>query len=194
MKKVFALLIVFALSSMAFAQEHMQFKGISMGLTTSEMATKLKSQGYKQTGFENGIYALEGDFAGKSGCTIAIYPGVKDATRMVAVSYPAQSSWSSLTRDFNDVAETLNNKYGKPSRTLREFEYPYKLGDGDEMYAISAKKVSYANVYATDNGNVILMIYPASVRGTAAISVGYTDKINSDALDAAKNAQAYDDL
>ena len=69
MKRIFLTFVIACCSLMTWAQsEHLTFKGVPIDGTLTEFVTKMKTAGFTHLGTQDGMAALQGDFAGYKNC------------------------------------------------------------------------------------------------------------------------------
>jgi len=174
MKKILLTLCVGLLTLAVQAQEHMTFKGVSMGCNITTFVSQLKAKGFTVNYEADKGVILEGDFAGKSNCKVYVLP-TKQSKMVwkVAVKFPEQSSWYSIKSEYKSFKESYNNKYGK-GRSYEYFSDPYYDGDGYELQALRLEKCTYMTIYETAEGNIMLII-----GDDKSVAVHYEDKITT---------------
>lgn len=174
MKRILLTLCAVMVAVTLQAQEHMSFKGISMGGNLSTFVSALKNQGFIQEDYYDNMVILKGDFAGKSDCTIVV--GATENTKSVwkvVVTFPEKVSWYSLKSEYKSFKESYNNKYGK-GRSYEYFSDPYYEGDGYELQALRLEKCTYMTFYETAEGNIML-----EISDDKSVAVHYEDKITT---------------
>ena len=104
MKKLVLFFVILCVSIAAMAQGHMTFKGVEINGSLSEMVTKLKAKEFAFLGTEDGVALMEGDFAGYSGCQIAVF-SMKETgmVNAVGVFFPKYEEWSSIEADYDKL-------------------------------------------------------------------------------------------
>ena len=189
MKKILLTLCVGLLTLAVQAQEHMAFKGVSMGCNITTFVSQLKAKGFTVNyEAENGVI-LEGDFAGTSNCKVCVLP-TKQSKMVwkVAVKFPEQSSWYSIKSEYRTFKDSYTEKYGKPE-SYEFFSSPYEEGDGYEMTAISVEKCHYISFFTTEMGPIALEIHKDKC-----VQVSYEDSINSAINSKEKEASVEEDI
>lgn len=173
MKRILLLTIALFSIGLAQAQEHMSFKGVPMDCDLTTFISKLNAIGYTSTIVQDDSAALEGDFAGKSDCTILVL-GTAQTKQVwkVAVIFPEKSSWYSLKNEYRNMIESYTAKYGKPE-TYEYFLDPYYEGDGYELQAVKYKKCIYSAYFTASTGSINVYI-----DDTCCVMVTYEDGIN----------------
>ncbi len=173
MKKLLLLTVAILSICFAQAQEHMSFKGVSMGCNISTFVSKLKSLGYVEKAREGDLVVLSGDFAGKDDCEIYVMStSASKQVWKVGVFFPKQVSWDSLKGEYKNFKESYTEKYGEP-KSYEFFKDPYYEGDGYELQALRLEKCRYVSFFDTPVGGIIL-----EIGSTESVLVQYEDAIN----------------
>lgn len=194
MKRIIIFCFATVLCLSLSAQEHFKFKGVEINGSVSSFYNKLKQQIPDLKGtIEDGAGAYTGTFASKE-CSIFCYPNAKGNVYLIAVLFPDDRSWTSVKNSFLDYCSILTEKYGTPTTKIRRFYSPYEEGDGYEISAFHQDKATWVNMYDTDNGSVTVCIRPGSTYKAASLVLYYTDTINKNVEDQAKEKAVYDDL
>ena len=105
MKRFVFLFLFMAVATIMMAQEHLEFKGISINGSTSDFVSKLKGKGFTQVYNSGFNYALEGKFTEQS-VTVYVLGSVKTGTVWkVAVQFEKETSWYSIKSQYNKYVE-----------------------------------------------------------------------------------------
>ena len=174
MKKILLTLCTVILAVTLQAQEHMAFKGVSMGINITSFVSQLEAKGFTvEHQSDNGVL-LKGDFAGRSACTVIVLP-TKASKKVwkVVVQFPKKTSWYSLKSEYKTFKESYTEKYGKPE-SYEFFSRPYEEGDGYEMTALSVDKCTYASYYKIPEGTIGL-----EISDDKCVTVAYEDAITT---------------
>jgi len=178
---------------LTFAQksEHLSFKGVPIDGTLNEYVSKMKQSGFSLIGTEDGTAILNGDFAGYKGCYVGVSTlKQKDLVHKIAVMFPDNNTWSTLSGDYYDLKKMLTEKYGEPSKVVEEFDtYSKPKDDNSRMHEVGMDRCKYYSIWQTNNGEIQLSIEHESVIKYF-VRLGYFDKINSEII----KAKALDDL
>lgn len=173
MKKVLVLCFVTLVSLCSFAQkgqeekEHLEFKGISMGLPYEQFAQKLKAAGFVFKKSIDGdsydkLILFKGTFAGVKDCEIVVKtPGNKKYVVAVFVLFPRRSS---TPERFKELKEAFVKKYGDE-----------EIPDVEACF------------WRLDNGSI-------SIRNTNGLIVSYIDIKNSERFEEDKEQRINDDI
>lgn len=172
MKKFFLTLTAVIIAVGLQAQEHLSFKGISMNTDIASFVSQLKADGFIviHEGFGT---VLNGDFAGRSNCTVfVLHTQEKKLVWKVVVLFPEKSSWDLLKYEYSSFKESYAKKYGNPL-SYEYFLKPYEEGDGFEMSALAMDKCRYISFFMTDKGDISV-----EINSDKRVQVVYEDAIN----------------
>ena len=176
MKNLLFYLLLF-IPTVSFGQnEHIKFRDIELNGTILNFVAELKKLNYSisDVDYEGTTIVMKGKFIGRD-CELIILSTAKTKTVWkVAVYFKKSNNWLSLKSDYIALKESLNDKYGKPYKSIESFSNPYYEGDGNELQAIKKEKCTYATFWRTYEGYVKLHITPF-----CQIAISYEDKINS---------------
>lgn len=179
MKKIIASIICSIIVSVAFAQDHLEFKGIPLDGKTSDYIKKLTDAGFKHVGKQDGDEILTGTFTGKE-CTLFIESTpITNTVHSAYVILKEQRDWATLRSDYATLKKGLTAKYGEPSECLEEFRSYYKEGDGSEYSAFKGGYADWYSYYKTPLGIIKLYIRAQSLSYLTVI-VSYIDNKNSE--------------
>lgn len=192
--KTFFLTLIFTLTTMlTFAQksEHLTFKGVPIDGTLNEFVSKMKQNGFTHLGTEDGTAILNGDFAGYKDCYVGVSTlKQNDLVHKIAVIFPDNDTWSTLSGNYFDLKKMLTEKYGEPSDVVEKFDtYWQPRDDKSRMYQVGMDRCKYYSIWQTDKGEIQLSIDHNNVT-SCFVKLAYFDKINSDKI----KAKAKDDL
>ena len=192
--KTFFLTLIFTLTTMlTFAQksEHLTFKGVPIDGTLNEFVSKMKQNGFTHLGTEDGTAILNGDFAGYKDCYVGVSTlKQNDLVHKIAVIFPDNDTWSTLSGNYFDLKKMLTEKYGEPSDVVEKFDtYWQPRDDKSRMYQVGMDRCKYYSIWQTDKGEIQLSIEHESVIKYF-VRLGYFDKINNEII----KAKAIDDL
>jgi hypothetical protein len=192
--KTFFLTLIFTLTTMlTFAQksEHLTFKGVPIDGTLNEFVSKMKQNGFTHLETEDGTAILNGDFAGYKDCYVGVSTlKQNDLVHKIAVIFPDNDTWSTLSGNYFDLKKMLTEKYGEPSDVVEKFDtYWQPRDDKSRMYQVGMDRCKYYSIWQTDKGEIQLSIDHNSVT-SCFVKLAYFDKINSDKI----KAKAKDDL
>lgn len=194
MKTKFTTLLILILSVCfkTYGQEHMQFKGISMGLKLTDFASKLKSSGYvlDKTYLDNDNIFFEGEFINEQAGIVIMNDG--QTVYAVMVNFEKTNQWSKLKRLYLSTKELLKTKYGDFATCTEEFDGSYSEGDGSEMSALFLGNCTYKTIWNLNNGNVVVAIMKDDFLGR--VSIVYFDKINYSNYMKKQEEKAKDDI
>lgn len=189
MKRILLFVVSVFFVYITFAQEHMTFKGHSMGCTVGEMVKNLITDGYtvKDNAIEGA--ALVGAFFG-SEATIYLYPNKIGNLSKAAVAYDmTMYQWRQIKVHLENLEGGLTKKYGEPSSSSKEYDSLYDDGSGRELNGFRRGVNQYSVLWELEKGN-ILLLFSATNNTPPIVILSYINGINSSVDD----QQAYDDL
>ncbi len=197
MKKTLIALFLSLTVCISFAQtsadssKHLTFKGVPLDGPLDQYVSKMKLNGFKHLGTEDGVAKLQGDFAGYKDCYVGVSTlKQKDLVHNIGVRFPAKDTWSTLSGNYLDLKQMLTEKYGKPSEVVEIFDTQSQpKDDGSKMYEVKFDRCKYYSIWKTDKGEIQLSIDHKSVI-SCFVKLAYFDKINGAAI----KKQALDDL
>lgn len=186
--KIKILTLILTLTTMlTFAQtsEHLSFKGVPIDGTLNEYVSKMIQNGFTHLKTEDGTALLNGDFAGYKNCVVGVSTlKQKNLVHKIGVLFPARDTWSTLSGNYFELREMLTEKYGKPSKTVENFDsYSEPKDDGDRMHAVKMDNCKYYSIWQTDKGEIELSIEHESVI-RCFVRLEYYDKINGSIIKA----------
>lgn len=172
--------LAFALMAMVtFAQgDHMTFKGIPMQGPLNAFVQKLKGKGFTpmETTTENAI--LKGKFATYDDCLVFVYTENGNVSS-VAVMFPEQETWSTITAKYYSLKDILTEKYGTPE-TVERFSDGDPGSDYFRFRAILHDECFYKSEFTTKNGSIFLSMIKVNYN-TASVFIKYYDNKNEEA-------------
>lgn len=189
MKKIFLAFISLIIAISSFAQDaHLKFKGVPIDGTLPEFVNKMKAAGFTHLGTDNGMAALQGDFAGYKNCTIGVYT-IKplNIVSMIGVIFQNRDNWTDLENDYNFFKEMLTEKYGAPEVVVEEFERTPQ-DSNDKLYELKMNRCTWASGFQTELGEIELAIECQNFQ--TCVILRYRDKINTEKV----RKQALEDL
>lgn len=197
MKKVLIALSLSLTVFVSFAQtnadssKHLTFKGVALNGTLDQYVSKMKQNGFKYLGTEEGVAMLQGDFASYKNCYVGVSTlKQKDLVYKIGVLFPEKDTWSRLSGNYFDLKQMLTEKYGKPSEVVEKFDRDSEPRDDDsKMYEVKFDRCKYYSIWKMDKGEIQLSIDHNSVT-SCFVKLAYFDKINSAKI----KKQALDDL
>lgn len=200
MKKTFVLFLAIVCTSiLCMAQigaEHMKFKKVPINGSLITFIQKMKTKGFVMYGKNDAqtLALMNGKFA-EENVTISIFSSKKSRTvYSVHVNLKETTAWAALKAQFDSFKEMLTTKYGEPSESYEEFEYPYKDGNGLELNALKNKKANFSAIYDVGEIGIIRLdiFSDDAIRGQVVIS--YYDLVNFDLMRKEKSEIISDDL
>jgi len=176
MKKLFTFFLLFV-SIVGFGQNgHIKFRDVELKGTIANFVSEMEKLNYTISGIEQGgsTMIMKGKFIGRE-CELYILSTAKTKTVWKVVAYFNKTNdWLTLRSDYIAFKELINDKYGKPFKTMESFSDPYHEGDGRELQALRKNKCTYDTFWKTKEGVVKL-----SITSFCQIAIGYEDRINS---------------
>jgi hypothetical protein len=167
--------------------EHLVFKGVPIDGTLKEYVSKMVQEGFTNLGTKDGTAILNGEFAGYKDCNIGVATlKQKDLVYKIAVLFPDNETWSTLSGNYFDLKEMLTEKYGNPSDVIEKFDVPsysQPRDDNDKMYKVKVDNCKYYSIWKTDKGEIQLSIEHESLI-RCFVRLSYFDKINSNIIKA----------
>lgn len=190
MKRLLLTFLFSLASTIAIAQtEHMTFKGLPIDGKLDEFISALVNQGFTLVYEADNGAVLEGDFAGKSNCSILVLPTkISKTIWKVAVQFPKNTSWYSLKGEYKTFKASYSNKYGKP-KSYEFFSKPYYEGDSYEMQALKLEKCTYISFFELEQGTISIELSPKEY-----VQINYEDKLNSKIATKEKNHIVDEDI
>lgn len=197
MKSLFSAVIFTIVSIYCIGQskndtsKHLSFKGVPITGTLNEFIVQMKNAGFNHIGTEDGMALLSGDFATYRSCFIGVSTlKNKDLVHKVGVMFPEHETWSSLSLNYFELKELLNEKYGKPTDSVEKFQsISEPKDDNAKMYEVQFDRCKYVTTYETGKGTIVLSIDHDGVT-KCFVKLLYLDKRNTEAV----KKQALDDL
>lgn len=190
MKRFFITVVsILIATTSSFAQEaHLKFKGVPIDGTLTEFVNKMKEAGFTHIGSDNGMAALQGDFAGYKNCTVGVYT-IKpmNLVSMIGVIFNARDTWSDLEGDYDFFKEMLTEKYGTPAVVIEEFERDPK-DNNSKLHELKMDRCTWASGFQTELGEIELSIEYKDFR--SCVVLRYRDKVNTEKV----KKQALEDL
>jgi hypothetical protein len=172
------------------SSKHLSFKGVPIDGTLTEYVAKMKESGFTHKSTKDGTAILEGDFAAYKNCTVGVSTLTqKDLVSKIVVNFPACETWSSLSSNYFNLKELLTEKYGKPSKSIEEFQSYTPDDDGYKISKVKMDACKYHTTFETKKGTIQLAIGNIKSR-SCFVTLAYFDKINSESI----KKQALDDL
>ena len=189
MKRILITLIATFIAIASFGQNsHLKFKGVPIDGTLTEFVNKMKGAGFTHLGTEDGIAALQGDFAGYKNCTVAVFT-VKplNVVSMIGVIFQSRDNWADLESDYDFFKEMLTEKYGTPAVVIEEFDRAPKDNNA-KLYELTMDRCTWASGFETELGEIELSIEYQDFQSRVVLR--YRDKINTEKV----RKQALEDL
>jgi hypothetical protein len=171
--------------------KHLIFKGVPLDGKLDQYILKMKQNGFKDISTTDGIAMLQGDFAGYKDCYVGVSTlKQKDLVHKIVVLFPEKETWSTLSGNYFNLKQMLQEKYGNPTDVVEKFDtFKEPRDDNSKMYEVKFDRCKYYSIWDTDKGEIQLAIDHNSVT-SCFVKLVYFDKINS----ATVKKQAIDDL
>ena len=189
MKKILATLLSVLIAFSLFAQDaHLKFKGVPIDGSLTEFVNKMKSAGFTHIGTQDGMAALQGDFAGYKNCTVAVFT-VKplNIVSMIGVIFQSRENWADRESDYDFFKEMLTEKYGAPAVVIEEFDRAPKDNNA-KLHELTMDRCTWASGFETELGEIELSIEYQDFQSRVVLR--YRDKINTEQV----RKQALEDL
>ena len=170
---------------------HLTFKGVPIDGTLDDYVSKMKQNGFTHVQTQDGTAILNGDFAGYKDCTVGVSTlKQKDLVYVIVVMFSEKNTWSTLSGNYFDLKQMLNEKYGTPSEVVEQFDgYSQPRDDENRMYKVKFDNCKYSSTWQTDKGGIVLSIGHNRIN-SCFVNLSYFDKINGSKI----KAKAKDDL
>lgn len=143
MKNVKLSVLLFVSVIMMNAVFGQQFDGVNISGNLSTVVAKYKEKGYKFVESDGDAAFLTGKVGTKP---IELYIFSSPKSRVVyrvQIFFSKKNVWDDLTAEFDYMLDVLEEKYGQKSTEYKKFDKPYYEGDGYEMTALGADKVTW---------------------------------------------------
>jgi len=195
MKTKIIALTFFLFASISFAKsqtsDHLVFKSVPIDGTLNDYVLKMKQNGFEHLGTKDETALLKGDFAGYKNCNVGVSTlKQNDLVNKIAVIFPFQETWSTLSDNYFSLKEMLTEKYGNPTKVVEKFDtYSEPRDDQSKFREARFDHCKYNSVFQTEKGAIELSIENDRV-GKCFVKLTYLDKINSGIV----KAKAKDDL
>jgi hypothetical protein len=161
MKKIIVILLL--INAKSYSQE---FNGINLSKSYSSVISELKQKGFRFSKKEQNYNIFLGKLKYDN---VKVFLDPKgEKVKSLTVFIDEKNTWEDIENDFFYYRKLLIDKYGEPFVDKREFNYPYKLGDGFELLALKTKDCNYVSYFdindnwsvgVTITGKQVLIIY-----------------------------------
>ena len=158
---------------------HMKFKGIPMEGTLNSFVQKLKDKGFTYLGQQDGTALLKGEFAATKGCTVGVARfSDRDQVNLVAVIFPEEETWNSITKSYFNLKDMLTEKYGAPE-SIEEFSGREPSSDFLKFRALVDDECNYISEFTCEGGRIQLTMKKQDYN-SASVVLRYIDNANAD--------------
>ena len=174
MKKLLIIALL-AITTIANAQNHLQFKGVEIDRSYNTFVSLLEFHGCQTGTNKFGTFLIRADFAG---IEMYVYPQTTSQSGTVYAVVAGTSmikEWVSLNAQYNELKNLLTQKYGRGKST--------SIPDG--YYRNSANILERGNVhkpllFETENGKIYLYIHKSEYQliEAGSINIQYIDRAN----------------
>jgi hypothetical protein len=141
MKKLILFILLFAYINTK-AQD---FNGINLDQTYTEVSNQLKKKGFKYVKKDQTYHVFNGELQ-YDPVKLGVEP-LGSKIKSFAVLINPKNTWEDIEKDYYYYRKRLIEKYGEPYVDKQEFNYPYKLGDGYELLALTSKNCNYVSLF-----------------------------------------------
>ena len=179
MRRILSIIAIalFTFTVGAFAQQnnHFQFKGIPIDGSLTNFGRELAKQGF--------VEVANNTYKGKFLRNEAIVALVGDDDNMiwrVAAIMPSTDTWSILESSYNGYVELYTQKYGKPSKSGKNFLDYTGNGSALKMIAIDKGECNYYAIWNLPQGSIEVRIVKGSKYLEGTVRIIYTDKANKE--------------
>lgn len=182
MKKSLFIIFIFLFLSFfnSFAQNHLKIKGIEINGTLPQFVDSLKMTGFTVEEINSTYAVLTGPFLGyKNVELIVAATPISGTVYAVNVWFAPYKEWAILKSIYEHCVETIETKYNVKGEAYHNFHWPYKEGDGNEIFALYNNKLEYSTGFTLNEGAAIVMIRKTENFKEGQVLISYTDKINS---------------
>jgi hypothetical protein len=150
MKKILFILLIIPFWGSAQTKSIDGFWGIKFGTSKSEAATAMKAKGAtpSQAATQDNLLSYEGVNFAQRKTFLVMLKFANDKLYDVRVVYQPENN--EPISQFEAMVKELKIPYGETT-VFRNFDEPYKHGDGHELTAIKVGKAQYAAFWSTVN-------------------------------------------
>lgn len=180
-----SLLTVFLFLSCAPRDTHTEFLGISLGDPAKSFIDKLAQKGFTHLNTDKGSlfthHMLVGTFSGVADCLIDVMENDYGNIESVDVTFPSSLSFEDAKGLYQDIKESLVEKYGKSKTTSKERIDPdYGSSETGIETAFRYEDAEYRTTVSLKNGGYIyLSIEYYDFMGGFCVAISYTDSLKN---------------
>jgi hypothetical protein len=169
MKHLLIALTIFLNGAFAQTTKITGMLGIPFGKTKAECIELMKAKGYKVSPSDNSYVTFDNVQYGKWKNANATFYFDKGAFYLgLMIMEPFEEP--KALKEYDELISDLSDKYGNPSPT-REFEYPYKYGDGDEIIALKGGYATVKDIWLDADSGAL----KTNINKDLLLSVSYID-------------------
>ncbi len=179
MKKLFFVLIVLLVSSTLFAQDSQELKGpigLEFGMNKESVTSILKSKQAVLQSSESDVIIFKALKLGSKQPELGFCKFIND--KLFEVVFIFNPKLEAKTQsEFDEISDIIENKYGKPSNSFRNFNGIYKDGDGYEMQAVRTGNATISNYWTNfkNESAISIKLFPSD--NSVFVLLGYQDGI-----------------
>lgn len=164
---------------------HPRFMGYSLYQRVDDLLAGLVLDGFSfddeednTNNMSNGCLVFKGPFWGET-VKLAVYFREDHIVTSIMVLFDVSSTlWVLATTLYGLTQMKVEARYGKPIHSVREFQFPFEEGDGNEIGAFATNKARYADVYDVEGGMVTMFI--STNQNGFQVAVSMSDSHTSD--------------
>lgn len=175
---LFAALVVCMVGTLhAQETEHLKFKGIPIEGSVDSFGCKLVAEGFSKVA-QN---AYRGKFM-RSDCAVVLVGADNGMIWRVAIAFGDVNTWSTLRSSFDGYVDLYTEKYGRPTKIVKEFLGYYvdlvKSSADNAMSAIFNDSCNYNAYWKLQHGSIDMRIVKGKSYRSGVIVITYTDDTN----------------
>ncbi len=177
MKRTLTAMAFCCAATLAFAQEHLTFKGIPITGSMTAFCQKLRDKGFTQIGKDKNTTLFTGDFTGRKATVgTAAADNGKDVFA-VAVFLEESDSWNTLVDTYNYYKGLYVEKYGEPTQCVEE-NPSINESNVSRMHEVYEGTATYGSIFEAKGDKIQLSIEKGSGIYTGYVLIKYQDEQN----------------
>lgn len=160
MKKsvLLVLTILISVSYFVCAQSHMNFMGMELNGSLTDIVSQMELKGFKVFDTDEHSVSMLGRHHGLTVVAEVAAAPISDTVYKVIIKYPTNAAlWSSLYMDYVAIRAEIEKIYGRPTEAMERFEPPYSENN-KPFEALREGKATYVAKYITDGGSIIVQL------------------------------------